>query len=489
MTLATTILLCEDWASSSELLEWSGEDHAEVHTVPDLCQRLGTAGKFLADKEVDRLVLGLCSGDYSLAELQPEVRKAGIDPLGVEIVHLKDASPNRAKVLLTAAVARARAFTGSRPEHSKMYTSARITRRSFFRLRWTEYRAVPSIDRTACAAGSGCNICTQVCPQDALKWSDGRIEYDKSICEPCGLCVTACPCGAVHEPTNTPAQLEAQVRVLISEGDGPRGIVYHCRHSPEPQCSQGWMPVRLPCAGMATSGWVLAPLLMGAGAVGIQRCPLECPAGQADTVKQTSAFCRYFLANIGAPKDLVLLDPDLSQDPPRGMTPVRLDQPFGREAVPAILRGLAHQFDVDEVTVAHGRSPLGSVEIGEACTACGMCAEACPTDALVFESGGEGVALTFDAVRCVACGMCIPPCPERHHGAIQLVKTVDLGRLNQGRIVLHQEATPRCERCGSPIAPQAMLNRVGELLGEEYTSLMPVLSRYCSECRVLTPMD
>lgn len=481
--LATTILLCEDWPSSSEVLEWNGEDHTEVQTAPDLCQHLGTAGKFLAGKEVDRLVLGLCSEDYSLAELQPEVRKAGLDPLGVEIVHLKEASPNKAKVLLAAAVARARAFAGSKPEHSKMYTSAKISRRSLFRLRWTEYRAVPSIDNAACAAGSGCSICTQVCPQDALKWSERRIEYNKSTCEPCGLCVTACPRGAVHDPTYTPAQLEAQVGALISEEDGPRGIVYHCGHSPEPQGSEGWMSVRLSCAGMATSGWILAPLLMGAGAVGIQRCPLECPAGQADTVKETAVFCRDFLAGIGAPEDLVLLDPDLSRDPPRGMTPVRLDEPFGHEAVPAILRGLTHLFDVDEVTVAHERSPLGLVEIGKACTACGMCAEACPTDALTFEIEGEGVVLTFNAANCVACGMCIPPCPERHRGAIRLVKTVDLGRLNLGRIVLRQEATPRCERCGAPIAPQAMLNRVGELLGEEYATLTPVIGRYCSDCR------
>ncbi len=448
---------------------------------------MGTASELLAGKEVDRLVLGLCSKNYSLAELQPEVRKAGLDPLGVEIVHLGEATPERGKVLLAAAVARARAFAGSRPEHSKIYRSSRIGRRSLFGLRWTEYRAVPSVDRTACAAGGGCNVCTQVCPQGALKWSEGRIRFDKSTCEPCGICVTACPCGAVHDPTTTPAQLEAQVGALISGENGPRGIVYHCAHSPAPQGAEGWMPLRLPCAGMATPGWMLAPLLMGAGTVGIQGCPIECPAGQADKIAETVAFCRDFLASLGAPEDLVLLGPDLSQDPPRGVTPVSLDRPFGHEAIPEILRVLAHLFGGEEVTVAHERSPLGVVEIGEACTTCGMCAEACPTDALVYGSEVEGVFLTFDAMKCVACGICIPPCPERHRGAIRLVKTVDLGRLNQGRIALHRDATPTCERCGAPIAPQAMLERVGELLGEEYTSLIPVLNRYCSDCRVLTP--
>ncbi len=488
--LGTAILICEDWPGFTHVPEWSEEDQREVLAVPELCKRPETVGTLLAGRKVDRLVLGLCSEEaYSLAELQPEVRKAGLDPLGVEIVHLMGVGPDKAKVLLAAAAARALAFAGSKPEHSKMYKSTKISRRSLFRLRWTEYRAVPSINHAACTAGSGCDICTRACPQDALKWSRGRIEYDKSTCEPCGICATACPRGAISDPTTTPAQVETQVGALISGEDGPRGIVYHCARSPTPQGAEGWMPLRLPCVGMATSGWMLAPLLMGAGTVGIQRCPPECLAGQAENVAETVAFCREFLANIGAPEDLVVLDPDLGQDPPLGMTPVPMDQPFGNEAVPAILRGLAHLFGADEVSVSHERSPLGLVKIGEACTGCGTCAEACPTEALVLESGEEGVALTFDAMRCVACNLCVPPCPERHRGAIEVVKTVDLGRLNLGRTVLRQEATPRCERCGAPIAPQAMMNRVEELLGEEFTSLMPVLAKYCSDCRVLVPTD
>ncbi len=487
--LATTVLLCEDWPGSSQVLDLAEKAPAEVVAVPGLCQRPEAVGPSLAGMEGDRLVLGLCSEDYSLAEWQPEVRKAGLDPLGVEIVHLKEASPSKAKILLAAAVAKARAFAGSRPEHSKMYRSSKISRRSLFRLRWTEYRAVPSVDHAMCAAGSGCNLCAQACPQDALQWSEGRIEYDKSACEPCGICVTTCPREAIHHPVYAPAQVEAQVKALISGEDGPRGIVYYCEHALDPQTAEGWMPVKLPCAGMATAGWLLAPLLMGTGAVGIQRCPVECPAGQAETVTEIAAFCREFLASIGAPESLVVLDPDLNQDPPPGRTLVRLEEPFALEAVPVILKSLARQFDVDEVTVPHERSPLGLVEIGGACTACGMCAEVCPTDALVCETGEEGVVLTFDAAKCVACGLCIPPCPERHRGAIKLVKTVDLGRLNQSRVVLHQEATPRCERCGAPIAPQAMLERVGDLLGDEYASLVPVLARYCSDCRVLAPTN
>ncbi len=51
----------------------------------------------------------------------------------------------------------------------------------------------------------------------------------------------------------------------------------------------------------------------------------------------------------------------------------------------------------------------------ELCTACGVCVDRCPMDALALPDGAEAVAL--DLIRCIGCGNCATRCPT---GAIRL---------------------------------------------------------------------
>ncbi len=410
-----------------------------------------------------------------------------MDPLGVEAVHLGQVGPEKAKVLLAAAVARARAFAGSKPENAKPYVSSRISRRSLLRLSIEEYRSVPSIDQGLCVSATGCNLCETVCPEDALQWSGGRMQYNKALCEPCGLCLTVCPREAIQDPACTPAQIEAQVKTLLTAGyAGPRGIVFRCRKSPEPEMAEGWMPVSLNSVGMIVPSWALAPLLMGAGSVAILTCRRGCPACQKESVEECLSFCREFLRQIGAPEDLVLLNPDLSQEPSEGSRIVSLEDPFGQGGVTEVLISLASTYGAPAISFGHRGSPLGIVEIRErVCTACGVCAQSCPTGALIYRAYEEGVTLTFDAGRCVACGLCLPNCPELAADAISLEKEVNLPRLSQGATVVLHEEEVRCVACGAPIAPSGMMLKVRDLLGEEYSTLSPVLDRYCLDCRIL----
>ena len=58
--------------------------------------------------------------------------------------------------------------------------------------------------------------------------------------------------------------------------------------------------------------------------------------------------------------------------------------------------------------------PVVSVE----CTACGVCARACPTEALAFEKNPEGTtfALKLDPRNCIACDICEVVCaPSAMH--------------------------------------------------------------------------
>jgi len=478
---------------------WLGMTIPAVHVqcLPDDGRGKGELVQAVGASGATRLVLGLCSEIYAVAEVQAQVRQARLDPLGIEVVNLGAAAAlahpqpqatEKAKILLAAAVARARAFAGSTPAQVKLCLTASVSRRSLLQLALPVYRAAPAIDASRCAAELGCQACVQVCPQGALARVDGRIYYDKEKCDPCGLCVTACPRTAIQNPAITPAQVEAEVSTLLDPALGciqPRGLVFRCQRSPLPQgpWHAGWMPVTLPCVGMAPPSWLLAPLLLGASAVGVLPCRGGCATGQEQVIAGRVAYCQEFLQMLGAPAEMVSLAPALDQ-PPRGAgNRVAVEAPF--DAPATVLLQLAQQYDAPlDAVLDHPYTPLGVVTIQtDVCTGCGRCALACPTGALGFAQREDGVALTFEAPLCTACGQCLPTCPEAEHAAISLARRTDLRCLEQGRTSLYRAELARCIACGAPIAPLAMLKRIEALLGKTYAATMPVLSRYCMDCR------
>lgn len=46
---------------------------------------------------------------------------------------------------------------------------------------------------------SGCGLCIDVCPVDAISLIDGRAVIDMSVCLECCSCLDTCPLGAIHE--------------------------------------------------------------------------------------------------------------------------------------------------------------------------------------------------------------------------------------------------------------------------------------------------
>ena len=141
--------------------------------------------------------------------------------------------------------------------------------------------------------------------------------------------------------------------------------------------------------------------------------------------------------------------------------------------------GLAQRYGVGgDRSVVHSYAPLGTVDINDGCTGCGACAAACHTEALTMEQDEDEVAILFDARRCIACGECEPVCPEN---VVQIDKRTDLHILSQGSRTLYQDQKVRCERCGAPVAPRAMLERFAHLLGKHQA--FSTITRYCVACR------
>ena len=525
---AVAVLLCRDLQDQakagldlSDLARWAGGlTLAPATTVADLCAR-ADALPAAAASGARRFVLGLCSQDYDGRRFQSAARQAGIDPSHLATVNLgglcaRVADPalrtEKARLLLAAAVARVRAASSSKPgNYSPRFIglAQKLSRRSLFTLPPLQYQVVPSIDERRCAAQSGCSFCIEACPRTAIRANGGGVWVDTARCEGCGLCLAACPRDAIELPGLSSAEIEAALDALLAPGSpGPeqRGILFACQESAAALLASGpaglaaapnWLPVSVPCAAVLSIGCLLRPLTVGAAAVGVARCGV-CALGQDAAIAGRIDYAQQLLRSLGyAPERVQLLGSDSQGDPLSSGTALgrpleRPDAPsrpplpslFGPAAAADGIRFLARDTSLGILLPDHPHSPLGTVALATAaCTGCGACAEACHAGALSFQREDGHVVLAFDANRCTACGKCTTACPETQAQALRVARATDLARLRQAPTVLYRDQEARCETCGAPFAPLAMIRRVTALLGDEEAALADRLAHTCLACR------
>ncbi len=71
-----------------------------------------------------------------------------------------------------------------------------------------------SVDETKC---SGCRICNNLCPFNAILFHEDRMvsEINPALCQGCGTCVAACPAGAISGTGFSNEQIYAQIEGLL----------------------------------------------------------------------------------------------------------------------------------------------------------------------------------------------------------------------------------------------------------------------------------
>jgi ferredoxin len=486
-----------------------------VESVAGLANRFDEIRHAAQRSGCRRFVIGLSSSAFSTPSLQFEARKAGLDPAGIEVVNLgsvtAQVSPpaalqDHAIDRITAAIAKARAFGGSRPENLKPGIPSRMSRRSLLSLPVLEYTVIPSINAETCRAIDGCQQCVQSCPHRALTSDEGRIELSKSRCTSCGICASACPTDSIDLPGVTPAQMEAQLRSLVPPASAiskSRGILFLCEageralellgRERDLNVDGNWFPVRVPCIGMLTPHWILAPIAQGATAVALLPCGDSCRSGQSCLAADRVAYSREVLSILGESEDRITtlpleadglaaalqLPPHVQRGPSYGNAHGSSLTSTGRASV--FLSLADHAGNATHPSLTHPLSPFGIVDASNGCTLCGGCASTCPTDSLTLHESLDGITLSFDSTRCVACSQCIDICPEPD--VLTLKRVTDFQRLAKARVVLHQDAYQLCESCGNPIASGAMSRRIAAMLGEEFSGTARIISRYCIDCR------
>ncbi|MFB0584996.1 4Fe-4S dicluster domain-containing protein [Aeromonas salmonicida] len=359
------------------------------------------------------------------------------------------------------------------------------------------------LDPEACAFTArgvpGCSRCLDVCPTDALKPINGRIQIDPHLCQGFGSCATACPTGAIayHQPdANTSGDYLLRLLKHYREagGEAPQLLIAgeNEREWVETELTRlpaNWLPVWVEeSASLGIESW-FAALAYGASAVRIALGD-DAPASVRALVARELASAAVLLTGAGlAVNHIALFNPDAEQDKPISCEPAvaLLDKPLKgdkRENLFAAFDALwqANQGSREMLAVPRG-APYGSVELKESdCTLCMGCVAVCPSRAL--HAVGHTPSLNFIEQDCIQCGMCEKACPEQ-----AIVLTPRLQPVPEARRAvqsLKAEEAACCIRCGKPFAPASMIRRIQQKLAGHSHFQNEAAQRLlmCEDCRV-----
>ncbi|HDX8359859.1 TPA: 4Fe-4S binding protein [Aeromonas hydrophila] len=357
------------------------------------------------------------------------------------------------------------------------------------------------LDPEACAFTArgvpGCSRCLDVCPTDALKPINGRIQIDPHLCQGFGSCASACPTGAIayHQPdANTSGDYLLRLLKHYREagGEAPRLLIAadNEREWVEAELTRlpaNWLPIWVEeSASLGIESW-FAALAYGASAVRIALGD-DAPESVRTLVERELASAAVLLAGAGLSADCIaLFNPDAGE-PVFGQPAVALlDKPLKgdkRENLFAAFDALwqANEGSREPLVVPHG-APYGSVELKDAdCTLCMGCVAVCPSRAL--HAVGHTPGLNFIEQDCIQCGMCEKACPEQ---AIVLVPRLQpVPEARRAVQSLKAEEAACCIRCGKPFAPVSLIRRIQQKLAGHSHFQNEAAQRLlmCEDCRV-----
>ena len=398
-----------------------------VTLVLDADLRPEDAAAALQDAGATRVVLA-ASGRTVSGDLLAALRRAGAEPFGIETVVVGGRSPAEVEPLLAAARAKLDALAPNERGRPTLNGGAFSRRALFSPGGALVYAPVAAVDEAACAGTVRCGLCIARCPENAIASTSPLPTVDPGACSACGLCVPRCPSGALRITGASTAQTEAQLGALLGR---VLGVVLACREA-NADAPAGWALVELPTLALVTPGWVLQLRARG----------LEvrtAPCGDPHCAAVASAVALADRIPIGAaPERLCLAEPRATADAVRCL-------------------------EITDV-VESDTSPVGIVSIdATACTLCGACAAACPTDALQLDEDADETSLRLRPSACVACGRCAAACPEHVLG---VRPGIDPVRLRRDSIELVWAPREQCATCGAVLPPRPMRRRLREMLPE-----------------------
>lgn len=364
-------------------------------------------------------------------------------------------------------------------------------------MQWRFSDIVPSVDAQHCLntrhKAAACTRCAAACPVQAITVMEGTPWLEPARCVGCGVCQVACPTD-VFRQASAP---EAKLVQTVSQTPAVASVSLVCplRATPELTVAPVDLVVRhRRCLAALSIADLLALVQADGRSVWLDDSPCEpCPLAKAqrtlhasvataqalleamDSLSSIELHSRHPELAVAKPERRPLLDgmqPKISRRRLFGLTPATAHEPSmtsdGGETLPGdnrakpIGRQLPQRVppshlllldrlrqmssDGDRLLTADS-TPFADIEIDvQACSACGLCAYFCPTNALQFDAEGQEFAVWFRADRCIGCGLCKVACPE---DAIHFGETVTVERLlAQEEHVLAEGGLAPCTVCG-----------------------------------------
>lgn len=502
LDISGLVLVCGNSPVSKTIANITTDDHPwRFKLVDDLCRSTDAIADAVSDAPTNRLVLALCQGEYSKSEVLSRSRRAGIQTFGTQIVEAPASSQNNTNKALAVtgikgAIARSETFQGTVPENIKTTFAGageKISRRALFTIPPIEYRAVPTINRSACIAGSGCTQCETDCPHAAIKNVAGAVNVDSSACKSCGLCVAACPQRAVEFPSYSATEIESHAEAVMHNPENAApNIAFACSKSANLPIND-WQIVPVACAGMVPAAALLSTIASGANSVGIVRCVEECAQQSGDRINGRIDYAKNALERAGMDPNriatLAAAESTEQQPVPEVAVPTNISPNainiFGRSATSNAVLTLDEMSPNGIAPFTHPYSPIGvPIVNAESCTMCGTCSAVCPAGALTQERSEGLMELTLDAAKCIACSECVTSCPEVANGAIELSLETDVQALTAGTVILNSDQAVVCTKCDAQFTSQLTLQKLEQLLGDDYSH--DLYGALCPDCRTLT---
>ncbi|HEC05229.1 MAG TPA: 4Fe-4S dicluster domain-containing protein [Thiolapillus brandeum] len=316
----------------------------------------------------------------------------------------------------------------------------------------------PEISPDHCVHGrirnASCQSCVDACPQDAWILGEDALGLDEDACDGCGLCIPACPTGALYD----------HFPYVIRLVGGQAVALFGCERSGAQDTEAA-----LPCVHSLGVRQLLLLYTSGVSHLLLTRddcgsCP-DCPGEtleqrverlnlllgerhrpllklsnrpvrvwkavlnkEALITRGTRLNRRAFLSGVSSSQ--ILQEQLVSMDP--------LNRPESRTIAPGMLLDSKSR---------HAHLPWVPHIEAAACSGCDACIQLCPTEALRHETqhedssrDGSSSCYRMDAPRCTGCGICVDVCSE------QAIRLEAWGTWEENPLPLGDAV---CHRCGN----------------------------------------
>ncbi len=436
-------------------------------------------------RKCDRIVIGACS-NYRDALLQM-VNDGGFKLFKTRIVPIYDfalLSGDQGKALTMLLEYSDALSVAPEPPDSSVKLDLPIIGRKMSRRRLLTSILKPSEVSTPWVLGScnGCGVCVNICREKAISLDGGRAIIDSLKCTACDCCVGSCPSSSIESVRSGLRIIHARLkRVALS---GYKSILFYCSKMRDEVLawSRGKThgtadiyPFELPCLTALSPQIIFSLIYSGFRSLYFVECADDCSKAAVNLVKgyvkDASKLAVWDHREISITHGSVENTKPLYNG--RGWS-------FNVEFKP--LKEIFSRNVSNSGVILFEATPVGFLKISDNCTACGACADACPTGSLEVRRE-EAYRVVFRHETCVACGKCVGVCPEK---AVSMVRGLDTRLLGRDAVLFEVEIA-RCRGCGRVLGPDTMLRRVSEKLRE--SGLEDSHVYLCPECRAKALLD